>query len=64
MILARIHQGRVEPQDPIPEECEGCLVQMSPAPTGEPMEAEAWLSALRQLLSRLDKTLDKLAERP
>ncbi len=50
MIQARIHQGRVEVQDPIPEEWEGQLVKILPMTPDDPLPAlEEWLAALHAL---------------
>jgi hypothetical protein len=50
MVQARIHQGRVEVQDPIPEEWEGQVVKILPLTPDDPLpELEAWLTALHAL---------------
>jgi hypothetical protein len=50
MIEARIHQGRVEVQDPIPEEWEGQLVKIVPMTPDDPLPAlEDRLAALHAL---------------
>jgi hypothetical protein len=48
MIQARIHQGCVEVQDPIPEEWEGLLVKILPMTPDDPLpDLEERLSALQ-----------------
>lgn len=50
MIQARIHQGRVEIQDPIPEEWEGQLVKILPlTPDDAQLDLEKCLAALETL---------------
>jgi hypothetical protein len=50
MIHARIHQGRIEVQDPIPEEWEGQLVKILPMTPDDPLpELEEWLAALHTM---------------
>jgi hypothetical protein len=50
MIQARIHHGRIEPQDPIPEEWEGQLVKILPLTPDDPFpDLEACLAALDAL---------------
>lgn len=47
MIQARVHQGRVEIQDPIPEEWEGQLVKILPMTPDDPQpDLEESLAAL------------------
>ena len=50
MIEARIHQGRVEAQDPIPEEWEGQVVKILPMTPDDPMPGlEERLAALHAM---------------
>jgi hypothetical protein len=50
MIQARINHGRVEVQDPIPEEWEGQLVKITPLTPDDPQpDLEERLSALAAL---------------
>jgi len=50
MIQARIHQGRIEAQDPIPEDWEGQLVKIVPLTPDDPLpDLEACLTALEVL---------------
>ena len=50
MIRARVHQGRVEIQDPIPEEWEGQLVKILPLTPDDPQpDLEERLAALQDL---------------
>jgi hypothetical protein len=50
VIRARIQQGRVEVQDPIPEEWEGQLVQLVPLTPEDPLpDLEEWPAALHAL---------------
>jgi hypothetical protein len=50
MIQARIHQGRLEIQDPIPAEWEGQLVKILPMTPDDPLPPlEEWLAALHAL---------------
>ena len=51
MIQARIHHGRIEAQDPIPEEWEGQLVKILPSPPDDPVprDLEERLTALAAL---------------
>jgi hypothetical protein len=50
MIQARIHQGRVEVQDPIPEEWEGWWVKILPLTPDDPLpDLAARLAALEAL---------------
>jgi hypothetical protein len=50
MIQARIHEGRVEIQDPIPEEWEGQLVKILPLTPDDPLpDLEERLAALQAL---------------
>jgi hypothetical protein len=50
MLQARIHQGRVELQDPIPKEWEGQLVKILPLTPEDPLpDLEERLAALRAL---------------
>ena len=50
MIRARIEQGGVEVQDPIPEEWEGQLVKLVPLTPDDPLpHLEEWLAALHAL---------------
>jgi len=50
MIHARIHEGRVEAQDPIPEEWEGQLVKILPMTPDDPIpDLEEWLAALHAM---------------
>ena len=50
MIRARIGQGRVEVQDPIPEAWEGQLVKLVPLTPDDPLpHLEEWLAALHAL---------------
>jgi hypothetical protein len=50
MVQARIHQGRVEVQDPIPEEWEGQFVKILPMTPDDPLpDLEEWLAALHAL---------------
>ena len=47
MIHARIHEGRIEVQDPIPDEWEGQFVKILPMTPDDPMpDLEVWLVAL------------------
>jgi hypothetical protein len=50
MIRALVHQGRVEIQDPIPEEWEGQLVKIHPLTLDDPMsDLEERMAELRAL---------------
>jgi len=50
MIHARIHQGRVEVQDPIPVEWEGQMVKILPTTPDDPMPGmEEWLAELHAM---------------
>ena len=50
MLHARIHQGRVEIQDPIPKEWEGQLVKILPLTPDDPLpDLEERLAALQAL---------------
>ena len=50
MIQARIHEGRIEAQEPIPEEWEGQLVGIVPLTPDDPMpNLDARLAALHAL---------------
>ena len=50
MIQARIHHGRLEVQDPIPEEWEGLMVKILPLTPDDPLpDLEQRLSALHAL---------------
>ena len=50
MIRARVHQGRIESQDPTPEEWEGQSVKIEPMTPDDPQpELEERLAALRAL---------------
>lgn len=50
MVQARIHQGRVEVQEPIPQEWEGQLVKISPMTPDDPLpDLEECLAALHAL---------------
>jgi hypothetical protein len=50
MLQARIHQGRVELQDPIPKEWEGQLVKIVPLTPDDPLpELEERLAVLEAL---------------
>lgn len=50
MIRARVHKGRVEIQDPIPEEWEGQLVKILPMTPDDPQtDLEERLAALQAL---------------
>jgi hypothetical protein len=50
MIHARIHQGRVEVQDPIPAEWEGQMVKILPTTPDDPMPGlEEWLTELHAM---------------
>ena len=50
MIRARVNQGRVEIQDPIPEEWEGQLVKILPLTPDDPLpDLEERLAALQAL---------------
>ena len=50
MIQARIHRGRVEIQDPIPDEWEGQLVKIVPMTPDDPLpDLEERLAALHAL---------------
>jgi len=50
MIRGRIHQGRVELQDPIPESWEGHFVKILPLTPDDPLpDLESQLSALHQM---------------
>jgi hypothetical protein len=50
VIRARIQQGRVELQGPIPEEWEGQLVKLLPLTPDDPLpNLEEWLAALHAL---------------
>src|SRR5437870_6430970 len=75
MLHARIHQGRVEVQDPIPEEWEGQLVKILPVTPDDPVPAlEERLAALhalgpmeftpaeRELMARALADLDRLSK--
>jgi hypothetical protein len=47
MILARIHNGRVEAQDPIPEDWEGHMVKIMPLTPDDPLpDVEEWIAAM------------------
>ena len=48
MILARIHNGHVEVQDPIPEGWEGHMVKILPlTPDDDPLpDVEEWIAAM------------------
>jgi hypothetical protein len=50
MIQARIHLGRVEVQEPIPEDWEGQMVKILPMTPDDPLPGlEEWLAALHAL---------------
>jgi hypothetical protein len=50
MVQARIHHGRIEVQDPIPEEWEGHLVKVLPLTPDDPLaDLEERLAALAAL---------------
>ncbi len=50
MIHARIHNGRVEVQDPIPDEWEGHVVKILPMTPDDPVpDLEAWLTTLHAM---------------
>ena len=50
MIRARVHQGRIEIQEPIPEEWEGQLVKILPLTPEDPQpDLEERLAALQAL---------------
>jgi hypothetical protein len=50
MIQARIHEGRIEVQDPIPDEWEGQLVKILPMTPDDPLPGlEDWLVALHSM---------------
>jgi hypothetical protein len=50
MIQARIHQGRLEVQQPIPEEWEGQLVKILPMTPDDPLpDLEERLATLQRL---------------
>jgi hypothetical protein len=50
MIHARVHQGRIEVQDPIPDEWEGQLVKILPMTPDDPSPGlEEWLAALHAM---------------
>ena len=50
MVQARIHEGRVEVQEPIPEEWEGQLVKILPMTPDDPLpDLEEWLAKLHAL---------------
>jgi hypothetical protein len=50
MLQARIHQGRVEVQDPIPKEWEGQLVKIVPLTPDDPLpDLEERLATLQAL---------------
>jgi hypothetical protein len=50
MVQARIHHGRIEVQDPIPEEWEGQLVKVLPLTPDDPLtDLEERLAALAAL---------------
>jgi hypothetical protein len=50
MIQARIHQGRIEVQEPIPDEWEGQLVKILPMTPDDPLPGlEEWLAALHSM---------------
>ena len=50
MIAARIHEGRVEVREPIPEEWEGQLVKITPMSPDDPLpDLEERLAALHAL---------------
>lgn len=53
MIRARVRQGRVEPQEPIPEEWEGQSVKIVPLTPDDPLpDLEERLAALQTLVGR------------
>jgi len=75
MIQARICEGHVEVQDPIPEEWEGQLVKILPMTPDDPFpDLEEWLTALhamgpmeyepgeRERISRALTDLDRLSK--
>jgi hypothetical protein len=50
VIHARIHQGRVEVQDPIPAEWEGQMVKILPTTPDDPIPGlEEWLAELHAM---------------
>jgi hypothetical protein len=50
MIQARIHQGRIEAQEPIPQEWEGQLVKILPLTPDDPLpDLDEGLAALEAL---------------
>jgi hypothetical protein len=50
MIQARVRQGRIEPQEPIPEEWEGQLVKILPLTPDDPLlDLDERLAALEAL---------------
>jgi len=50
MIRARVHKGRVEPQDPIPDEWEGQTVKIVPLTPDDPIpDLEERLAAFHAL---------------
>jgi len=50
MIHARIHHGRVEVQDPIPDEWEGHVVKILPMTPDDPVPGlEEWLAELHAM---------------
>ena len=47
MIIARIHNGRVEAQDPIPSAWEGHMVKIMPLTPDDPLpDLEEWIAAM------------------
>jgi hypothetical protein len=50
MIHARIHQGRIEVQEPIPDEWEGQVVKILPTTPDDALpNLEEWLAALHAM---------------
>ncbi|HEV3144337.1 MAG TPA: hypothetical protein VGZ47_10660 [Gemmataceae bacterium] len=47
MILARIHNGRVEAQDPIPQDWEGHMVKIMPLTPDDPLpDLDEWIAKM------------------
>lgn len=50
MIRARVHQGRIEVQDPIPEEWEGQSVKIQPMTPDDPLpDLQEWLATMEAM---------------
>jgi hypothetical protein len=77
LIQARIHQGHIEVQEPIPEEWEGQLVKIVPMTPDDPLpDLEDRLAALhamgpmefepgeRELIAAAIKDLDRISKEP